>query len=177
MEGHLGSDASLYATSGDVALANARANQILQSPVVALVTNGAPSNLTAPSAVVVAACMLQGRASGFFDVSFDLFFTDSAADTIVVVVKQIPLATAIAGGAPFGIGFLLENGGTAVTATGGAPVTVETLTKTTSVATSTSTSARFVVGTTAETQVAFTFTVTAGHNLSAMIFNAVVQEI
>jgi hypothetical protein len=177
MEGHYGSDASLYATAGDVALANARSGSILEAPVVALVTNGAPSGLTAPSGVVLAACLLQGHASGFYDVSFDLFFTDSAADTITVVVKSVPLATAIAGGAPFGIGFVIENGGTAVTATGGSPVTVVTLPKTTSAATSTSTSARFVVGTTPETQVAFTFAITAAHNLSAMVLNAVVQEI
>src|SRR5260370_633362 len=98
IDGNVGADASLLASAADFALANARGQQGGGLTGASLATAAVPSALTAPSSVVVAAT-LHTSASGLVSVSFDFFFTDSAADTVSVAVQEVPNATAIAGGA------------------------------------------------------------------------------
>jgi hypothetical protein len=174
LEGNVGCDASLLANAADIASANARAQNSLSAAGASVVTAAVPSNLTAPSSVVLAACLVTLPAQ-VADFSFDFYFTDSAADTITVAIQEITHATAIAGGAATGTGWRIENGGTPITVTGDAPVTIETLTKSvTTGGLSDSFNVRFVE--LAPGTVGFQIVVSAAHNLSAMVFNGVALQ-
>ena len=173
LEASSGNDCSLFATAGDVALANARANQILAGPNVLPLLAAAPSGLTAPSSVVVAAVLYTATNISLARVSFDLYFTDSEADTLTLVVQEIPSATAIAGGAVTGA-WHVENGGTAVSVTGGTPATLMTLTKTVPAGgLSAAFNANFV--TEAPGTVGYKLIISASGNLSAMLLNATIS--
>jgi hypothetical protein len=177
IDGNVGADASLLLSAADLASANARAGQGGGgSGGLAGATGAIPSPLTAPSSVVLAAA-LATSVSGVLDVSFDLYFQDSAPDTITILVQEITHATAMAGGAVNG-GWRIENGGTPVTVTGDAPQTIEVLTKSvTTGALVSSFNARFMAAAPLGEQVGFQLVISAAHNLSAMVFNGVAKQI
>jgi hypothetical protein len=176
LEALIGSDASLLAGAADIASAQARAGQgSLVSPNTIPVTAAVPSNLTAPSSVVIAGVLFTPSDISEAQVSFDFFFTDSAADTVTVVVQEVPTATAIAGGT--GSIWHVENGGTPVSITGAGAATIMTLTKTLSAAGSSEFHANFIIPAVRGVQCGFQFIVSAAHNLSAMVFNGIISEV
>jgi hypothetical protein len=182
IEGYSGCDGSLIATPADVALARALAQSSVVSSNLAFATAATPAGLTAPSAVVLAATLFTPMGTSVALVTFDLFYTDSAADTVSVAVSLVPNATAIAGGAPptIGEGFLVENGGTAVSVTGGSPITVGTYSKANStgpIATSLSFNLYLTMPTsTIGEMYGVVFKISAAHNLSAMTLNTSVSQ-
>jgi hypothetical protein len=173
IEGNVGCDASLLANAADLAYANARMQSQTAGSGGKSTVGAVPSALTAPSSVVLAAALVTMPGS-IGDISFDWYFTDSAADALTVVVQIVQHATAIAGGAVSG-GWRVENGGTPVSVTGDSPTTVLTLSKTvTTGALSEAFNARFIdlLPGTCGVQIV----VSASHNLSAMVFNGVVAQ-
>jgi hypothetical protein len=172
VEGNVGADLSLLASAADLASAAARAQSVGSN--LNLMTAAAPSNLTAPSSVVLAATMIPVKnVSGLVYVSFDFYFTDSAADTVTLVIQQVANATAVNGGGASGQ-WRVENGGTAVSITGGSATTIETITKTiTASAQASDIHAGFYTVGTVGQNLGLQFIVSASHNLSAMIVNGI----
>lgn len=177
LEASSGNDCSLFAQAGDIALANARANQILAAPNVAPLLAAAPSGLSGPvSSLVLAASLFTPSNIAFVQVSFDFYFTDSAADTLTLVVQEVPSATAIAGGATTGT-WHVENGGTAVSVTGGSPATLMTLTKTVPAGgLSAAFNANFITLASGP-QIGIQLVISCTHNLSAMVLNATISAL
>ena len=175
LEACAGNDCSLLASAADIASANARANQVLAAPNVAPLLGAVPAGLTAPSSVVLAASLF-ATAFTLIRVSVDFYFTDSAADTLTFLIQEIPSATAIAGGAVTGT-WHVENGGTAVSLTGGSPSTLNTLVKTVPAGGLSDAFNANLVCITSGPQVGIQFVISASHNLSAMVLNAVISVV
>ena len=178
IEGNVGADHSLLSSAADVASANARAAQGgFGSPVSAMGATPSGAHYAAPTALVMAACLVPTGASGLFQVAFNFYFTDSAADTVSIAVHQVAAATAISGGTVQG-GWSIDEG-TAVVVVGGADALIETLpVAVTTGALSTHISAAFTSFTPAPgSQIAIKLLLTAAHTLSAMVFNGSVLQI
>lgn len=177
VEGNVGADHSLLLSAADAASANARAAQGAGGTPVA-VTAGVPqgAHYAAPADIIMSAGLFTVGASGLFLVSFDFFFTDSAADAVSVIPTQYNGATAVTGGTADG-GWRIDEG-VAVVVTGGSPATIETLTKTvTTGALSSQISATFFSAGTPGSQVAIALLLAATHTLSSMTLNALVLQI
>lgn len=94
-------------------------------------TNGALSDLSAPSAVLIAAIKATPRASGVFLVTVNYIGADSAADTVTIEVSTAEAVTAFSGGTveQTGSGSPISPevryaAGSSITATAGTPVEV-----------------------------------------------------
>jgi hypothetical protein len=167
-----------FSPDGELALIAASVNNAANpnNSDSAATVGAAPSNLTAPSSVVLAACLLNIEAiETLFLTMFTLQYTISGSGQIQILVRAITGATSIQGGAVSG-GWLIENGGTAVTITGGAAaVTVATLTETATVANSKvlTWNASAVL---AQGKTAFELVVTSAVNITAMQFSAFFAE-
>ena len=154
-----------------------RARPAVSTVNFAATTNATPTGLTAPSGVIVAAGLLLGRGpDGLYDVSFDFYFTDSAADSVSVVATVYVAATAVSNGTIVG-GWHIENGGTPISVDG-TPIVLETLTKTVPAGgLSAAISARFFQTLVAHSKFAIAISVTSAHDLSSMVFNGVINEL
>jgi hypothetical protein len=167
-----------FSPDGEIALANAAINNAANptSCEFAAAVGAVPSNLTAPSSVVLAACLLNIEAlEAFLITMFTLQYTISGSGQIQILVRYVTGATSIQGGVQSG-NWLVENGGTPVTITGGAAaVTVATLTETATVANSKVLSWN-APGAAAQGKTAFELVVTSAVNITAMQFSAVFAE-
>lgn len=118
---------------------NAAENPTSSTVNILSMVAAAPSNLTAPSAVVLCAGVLTPKTTGVVLVSLSLTYTISGAGTMTAVIQIVPTVTAIAGGTTPSsqIQWHVENGGTAVSLTGGSPTTLATVAKTATASAST----------------------------------------
>lgn len=160
--------ADLYPSSElafDRALANNAQNPVAAEINIAGMVLATPTNLTAPSSVVLAACLFTPKSSGVLQITFSLAYAISGAGTATFVIQLVPAATAIAGGVVVG-GWSVENGGTPVTVAGGSPVALATIPKTASAAASTDIT--FTVPASGSGQVGFKILVSSAVNLTAM---------
>jgi hypothetical protein len=175
------SNVGLAVDIGELALAQASINNA-QNPVaaevnIAGVAAAVPTNLTAPSAVVLAACLYTPKRTGLMLITYSLQYSISGAGSLVLLFQIVPAATAIAGGAFVGGAFHVENGGTAVSLTGASPATLITVTKTHAAAASTETTYGFPTGGPLHGQLGYQLVVTSAVNITAMIFSASVTEL
>ena len=162
----------------DLQLARAAANNAANPTAnVSYCLAAAPSNLTAPSSVVLAASLFTQKVSvvGLCIVTFNV--TLAAAGTLTIVVQTVPTATAIAGGGVNGT-WHFENGGAAVTVTGGSPQTLNTWTSTLATgALQKVLTFAFPVASSLGAQTGYEILVSSAQNLSAMLLNANMFEI
>lgn len=169
--------------SSELALAEARVNNAMNptdvSDSINLLIVATPANLTAPSAVVLAATLFttDPGVRQLSRLSFTLQYHTSGAGDLAVAVKEITNATAFAGGDNTQAKWRFENGGTPVTVTGDAPVAIATPTITNAGVGSNVLTWSVVNDTPGDQTVGYTLTVTCGQNLTAMVLTATVELI
>lgn len=167
--------------SSEIALAEARISNAMNPADVADSINplilAAPANLTAPSAVVLAATLFK-TAPGIRQLSrlsFSLIYTTSGAGSLAIAVKAITNATAFAGGDNTQSKWRFENGGTPVTVTGDAAVTIATPTQSSSGAGAHVLTWSTLDDTPGTMTVGYELVATSAQTITAMVLNATVE--